>query len=166
MDGRFFAFAYQENLITKNSKTFETIHSFVFPDIIEYLEWSRNSEYILCANIKKAIIEVYSIHYPECQFKLVEGSTGLESVTWSLDSKHILTLSDFNIQTSIWPLESQNVIHIQNVKSCYHKLHFSPNGKKLALIIANEGEDAIEIYKTDTWKLYKVSIQNLLLQIS
>lgn len=34
-DGRLFAIAYQANLIIKNSRTFETIHSFVFTDIIE-----------------------------------------------------------------------------------------------------------------------------------
>ncbi|XP_017757311.1 PREDICTED: WD repeat-containing protein WRAP73-like [Eufriesea mexicana] len=156
-DGRFFATAYQTNLIIKNHKKLDTIHSFVFPDIIEYLEWSKNSEYILCANIKKAIIQIYSIRYPEWKYKLIEGSAGLESVTWSPDSKYILTLSDFNIQISIWSLENQNVTHIQNVKSSFHKLYFSPNGYKLATVVTNEGKDNIEVYKTDTWKLNKVS---------
>ncbi|XP_043791044.1 WD repeat-containing protein WRAP73-like [Apis laboriosa] len=153
--GTFFATAYQSNLTIKNNKKFDTIHSFVFPDIIEYLEWSRNSEYILCANIKKAIIQVYSIHYPEWKYKLIEGSAGLESVNWSPDSKYILTLSDFNIQISIWSLENQSVIHIQNVKSFFHKLYFSPNGNKLAVVVSIESKDNIEIYKTDTWKLNK-----------
>ncbi|XP_076661539.1 WD repeat-containing protein WRAP73 [Halictus rubicundus] len=154
-DGRFFALVYQANLIVKSSKTTESIHTFVFTDIIEYLEWSRNSEYILCANIKKTIIQVYSIHYPEWQYKLVEGSAGLESITWSPDSKHILILSNFNIQISVWSLENRNVSHIQNVKSSFRNLYFSPNGKKLAIVVSNEGDDTIEIYKTDTWKLYK-----------
>lgn len=154
-DGTFFAIAYQSNLIIKSNKKFDTIHSFIFPDIIEYLEWSRNSEYILCANIKKAIIQVYSIHYPEWKYKLIEGSAGLESVNWSPDSKYILTLSDFNIQISIWSLENQSVIHIQNVKSFFHKLYFSPNGDKLAVVVSIESKDNIEIYKTDIWKLNK-----------
>lgn len=34
-DGRFFATAYQTNLTIKGYKKFDTIHSFVFPDIIE-----------------------------------------------------------------------------------------------------------------------------------
>lgn len=63
----------------------------------QYLEWSKNSEYIVCANIKKAIIQVYSIYYPEWRFKLIEGSAGLESISWSPDSGHILTFSDFNV---------------------------------------------------------------------
>ncbi|XP_076167676.1 WD repeat-containing protein WRAP73 [Ptiloglossa arizonensis] len=154
-DGRFLAIAYQTNLIIKSSKTFTTIHSFIFTDIIEFIEWSRNSEYILCANIKKAIIQVFSIHYPEWKYKLIEGSAGLESVNWSPDSRHILTLSDFNIQISVWSLENRNVTHIQNVKSSFHKLQYSSNGNELAVIVSNEGKDSIEIYKTDTWKLSK-----------
>ncbi|XP_076282253.1 WD repeat-containing protein WRAP73 isoform X2 [Lasioglossum baleicum] len=159
-DGRFFAIVYQANLIVKSSKTTESIHSFVFTDIIEYLEWSRNSEYILCANIKKTIVQVYSIHYPEWQYKLVEGSAGLESITWSPDSKHILILSNFNIQISVWSLENRNVNYIQNMKSSFRNLYFSPNGKKLAIVVSNEGDDTIEIYKTDTWKLYKIVLLN------
>ncbi|XP_076753057.1 WD repeat-containing protein WRAP73 [Xylocopa sonorina] len=154
-DGKFVAIAYQTNLIVKNIKKLNTIHSFIFPDIIEYFEWSRNSEYILCANIRKAIVQVYSIHYPEWKYKLVEGSAGLESVSWSPDSKYILTLSDFNIQISVWSLENQSVIHIQNVKSSFNKLYFSPNGNNLTVVVSIEGEDSIEIYKTDTWKLSK-----------
>ena len=65
----------------------------------QYIEWSRNSEYILCANIKKTIVQVYSIRYPEWKYKLTEGSAGLESVTWSPDSKYILTLSEFNVSS-------------------------------------------------------------------
>ncbi|XP_031830945.2 WD repeat-containing protein WRAP73 isoform X3 [Nomia melanderi] len=159
-DGRFFALAFQTNLIIKSCQTFESVCSFVFTDIIEYLEWSKNSEYVLCANIKKTIIQVYSIHYPEWKYKLIEGSAGLESVTWSPDSKHILTFSNFNIQISIWSLENRNVNHIQNVKSSLNNLHFTPNGKKLAIIVSNEGEDTIEIYKTNTWKLHKIVLLN------
>ncbi|XP_068968013.1 WD repeat-containing protein WRAP73-like isoform X2 [Bombus flavifrons] len=159
-DGRFFATAYQTNLTIKGYKKFDTIHSFVFPDIIEYLEWSRNTEYILCANIKKAIIQVYSIRYPEWKYKLIEGSAGLESVSWSPDSKYILTLSDFNIQISVWSLDDQSVTHIQNMKSSFHKLYFSPDGNKLAVVVSIEGNDNIEIYKTDTWKLSKILLLN------
>lgn len=34
-DGNFLAIAFQSNLIVKYSKNCETIHSFMFPDIIE-----------------------------------------------------------------------------------------------------------------------------------
>lgn len=62
----------------------------------------------------------------------------------------------------MWSLDDQSVTHIQNTKSSFHKLYFSPDGNKLAVVVSIEGNDNIEIYKTDTWKLSKV---NSLIQI-
>ncbi|XP_026299063.1 WD repeat-containing protein WRAP73 isoform X3 [Apis mellifera] len=151
-DGTFFAIAYQSNLIIKSNKKFDTIHSFIFPDIIEYLEWSRNSEYILCANIKKAIIQVYSIHYPEWKYKLIEGSAGLESVNWSPDSKYILTLSDFN-----------KLIcgHLNSIDG----ICWSPNSELLCIWSSFSDETKLIIYSTiferDIAVFYPAQFQNL-----
>lgn len=61
------------------------------------------------------------------------------------------------IQISIWNLEDQAVSYIQNVKSSsFDKLHFSPNGNRLAIIVT-EGQDIVEIYKTENWKISRVS---------
>lgn len=67
--------------------------------ILQFIEWSSNSAFILCANIKRAIIQVYSVHNPQWKCKLTEGSAGLQNVTWSPNSKHILTIADFNVST-------------------------------------------------------------------
>ncbi|XP_020278817.1 WD repeat-containing protein WRAP73-like isoform X2 [Pseudomyrmex gracilis] len=153
-NGAYLAIAFQTNLIVKDAKTLDTCRSFVFADVIQHIEWSSNSEYILCANITKVVVQVYSIHCPQWKCKLTEGSVGLQSVTWSPDSKCILTVADFNIQISIWNLEDQTVSYIQNVKtSAFDKLHFSPSGKRLAVIITDEAQDTVEIFKTNNWKI-------------
>ncbi|KYQ54203.1 WD repeat-containing protein 8 [Trachymyrmex zeteki] len=157
-NGAYLAIAFQANLLIKDAKTLDTCQSFVFVDVIQYMEWSSNSEYILCANIKRAIVQIYSIHYPKWKCKLTEGSAGLQGVTWSPDSKHIFTIADFNIQLSIWNLEEQTVSYIQNVKSSsFDKLRFSPNGERLAVIVT-EGQDTVEIYKTQNWKISRTSL--------
>lgn len=66
--------------------------------LFQYIEWSPDSEYILCASLKKAIVQVFSICYPDWKCKLTEGSAGLEQVTWSPDSRHIITTGDFNVR--------------------------------------------------------------------
>lgn len=68
-----------------------------FISLLQHMEWSLNSEYILCANIKKAIVQVFSVNYPQWKCKLTEGSAGLQSVAWSPDSKCIFTIADFNV---------------------------------------------------------------------
>ncbi|EZA56444.1 WD repeat-containing protein [Ooceraea biroi] len=153
-NGAYLAIAFQTNLLIKDTKTLDTCQSYVFTDVIQYIEWSSNSEYILCANTKKAIIQVYSIHYPDWKCRLTEGSAGLQGVTWSPDSKYIITTADFNIQISMWNLEEHTVSYIQNLKtSAFDKVHFSPSGDRLAVIVTEEGKDQVEIYKTDSWKI-------------
>ncbi|KAL2726974.1 WD repeat-containing protein WRAP73-like isoform X3 [Vespula squamosa] len=153
-NGKYLAIAFQVNLILKNVKTWNTIRSFIFSDIIEYIEWAPNNEYILCANITKAIVQVYSLNYPQWKYKLIEGSAGLASITWSSNNKHLLTLSELNIQVSVWSLEDNSVLHISNLKSSvFNKLMFSPNGDRLAVIITDNGHETVDIYKTFNWKI-------------
>ncbi|XP_011870637.1 PREDICTED: WD repeat-containing protein WRAP73-like isoform X2 [Vollenhovia emeryi] len=153
-NGAYLAVAFQTNLLVKDAATLDTRQSFVFGDVIQYMEWSLNSEYIVCANIKRAIVQVYSIRCPQWKCKLTEGSAGLQSVSWAPDSRHIFTIADFNIQVSVWNLEEQTVSYIQNVKSSsFDKVHFSPDGKRLAAIVTEEGQDTVEIYKTENWKI-------------
>jgi len=85
------------------------------------MEWSLNSEYILCANIKKAVIQIYSIHYPQWKCKLTEGSAGLQGVTWSPDSRHIFTIADFNVSA---------VYYLLVACTFYYK-----NGEKLTYVL-------------------------------
>ncbi|XP_046816933.1 WD repeat-containing protein WRAP73-like isoform X2 [Vespa crabro] len=156
-----------EEKILRDVKTWNTVQSFIFSDIIEYIEWAPNNEYILCANITKAVVQVYSLNYPQWKYKLIEGSAGLASITWSSNNKHLLTLSELNIQVSIWSLEDNSVLHIPNLKSsAFNKLMFSPNGDRLAVIITDNGNETVDIYKTFNWKISRKLICERLNSIS
>lgn len=50
----------------------------------------------------KAIVQVYSVYFPQWKCKLTEGSAGLQSVTWSPDSKHLLIVADFNVRIYVY----------------------------------------------------------------
>jgi len=57
-------------------------------------------------------------------------------------------------------LKEHAVSHIQNLKtSAFDKLRFSPSGNRLAIIVTEEGKDQVEIYKTDSWKISRVSTE-------
>ena len=153
-DGKFLAVANQEKLFIKNSQTFNDCLIFNFSHTIEGVQWSPKSNYILCYNIKECVVQIFSIYHPEWEFKLTEGSTGLESAIWAPDNKHILTLASFKIQLSIWCLESHSVTYIQYLKSSPSKgIEFSPNGVYLAIIVNEGGQDNVDIYKTKDWQL-------------
>ncbi|KAL7298043.1 hypothetical protein TKK_0009048 [Trichogramma kaykai] len=153
-DGRFFALAHHDKLIIKNATTLDICLTFDFKYTIEGFEWSPRSDYVLCYNIKDCYVQIFSIYYPDWEFKLTEGSSGLENVIWAPDNKHIITVSNFKIQISIWCLESHSVTYIQNLKSSVcNGIQFSPNGKYLALIVNGQGHDDVDVYRTKDWLL-------------
>ncbi|XP_011505529.1 PREDICTED: WD repeat-containing protein WRAP73-like [Ceratosolen solmsi marchali] len=153
-DGKFLALANQTNLSIKNTGTFDDYLTFVFSDVIEDIKWSPDSEFLLCCNFKKAVIQIFSIYYPEWKFKLTEGSSGLHSAIWAPDSKHIITVADLKVELSIWDLIDYNVVYIEHLKSSAVKgIEFSPNGASLAIIISDNGQDSVDVYKTKDWKL-------------
>ncbi|XP_031784335.1 WD repeat-containing protein WRAP73 isoform X2 [Nasonia vitripennis] len=58
------------------------------------------------------------------------------------------------VELCIWSLIDHSVIHIEDLKSSTNKgFEFSPNGKHLAVIVSDNGQDTVEIYKTKDWKL-------------
>ncbi|XP_066603133.1 WD repeat-containing protein WRAP73-like [Prorops nasuta] len=155
-NGQYFALAFEKKLIIK-TQIFNNLYCLDFKEIIECLEWAPNSEFILCANMKNAVIQVYYLSCLQWKCRLIEGSNGLTNVTWSPDSNSFITFGDFNIQISIWNMENQTVSFIQNLKSSVsNQLYFSPNGERLAIITTDNGQDAVEIYKTSSLKISKV----------
>ena len=62
------------------------------------------------------------------------------------------------MQLCIWSLIDHSVTYIPNLKSSAVKgVEFSPNGKYLAVIVSENGQDNVDIYKTKDWKLSRVS---------
>ncbi|KAK0087866.1 hypothetical protein PV325_013855 [Microctonus aethiopoides] len=94
--GLYFAHALQQELTVRNSKTLKSTETFIFTNTIELIEWSPNGQYIFCANVKEAIVQIFSIQNPKWKCKWTAGSAGLEKITWVPDGKSLLITSDLN----------------------------------------------------------------------
>ncbi|KAK0171699.1 hypothetical protein PV328_005120 [Microctonus aethiopoides] len=151
--GLYFAHALQQELTVRNSKTLKSTETFIFTNTIELIEWSPNGQYIFCANVKEAIVQIFSIQNPKWKCKWTAGSAGLEKITWVPDGKSLLITSDLNIHISIWTLTDQNIVNIWNLKSSISNIALNEFGGKLAVVVTADGADNVEIYKMDNWKL-------------
>ncbi|XP_034943587.1 WD repeat-containing protein WRAP73-like [Chelonus insularis] len=163
--GKYLATVLQNELSIKISKSGENYHLFTFLDTIEYIEWCQNDQLILCASPKKAFIQVFSIKQPEWVFKYTEGSAGIDSVSWGPDYKSLIIISEFKIQVSILTLDDHRVTHILNLKSSVKHLDANEFSKQLAVIVATNGEENVEIYKAEGWKLSRKLICDKLFAI-
>ena len=96
---------------------------------------------------------VKSMGDPQWQGRIDEGMAGLSNSLWAPTSRHILTVSEFNIRLTVWSLTDKSVQYIQSPKfdgsrpEC-RGIRFSPNLCIMALIEKDqqEGKDLIGLY--------------------
>lgn len=154
-NGNYLALVSQFKLIIRDKSTLETINVFTCLDTINYIEWSHDSDFILCSLNKRNIIQVFSLENPEWKCKIDEGSAGLTQVSWSPDSRHILTTSDFNLRITVWSLMNKSVSYMKypkNIPKCYE---FTIDGTYMLLAERRDCKDFCSIFACDNWQLIK-----------
>ena len=88
----------------RNIATSEVIHIFSCVDKIEKIEFSPNSEYLLCGLYERCAVQVFCMADNTWKCRINEGIAGMVHCRWTPDSRHIITESDFGIQLAVWSL--------------------------------------------------------------
>ena len=83
-----------------------------FTDLVTHLEWSPDGMFILIGVAKKAQAFVKSMVDPDWQGKIDEGLAGMANCMWAPTSRHIMTVSDFNLRLTVWSLVDKSVQYI------------------------------------------------------
>ncbi|RYG66378.1 WD40 repeat domain-containing protein, partial [archaeon] len=121
-------------------------------DKIDKVEFSADSQYIMCVMLSRQAIQVFSVEDSEWKCRINENSTvGIVSATWAPNSRMILTESDFGIQMSLWSLVdgTQSVMSLpkppqKQYRSVYHA--FSPCSQYLSIVHRVDLQDTIAVY--------------------
>lgn len=154
-NGKYLANVVQFRLIIRDINSLEVTNLFTCLDTINCIEWSADSEFILCSLNKRNLVQVFSLENPEWKCKIDEGSAGLTRVSWSPDARHILTTSDFNLRITVWSLMNKSVSYMKypkNIPKCYQ---FSLDKKYMLLAERRDCKDFCSIFACDNWQLLK-----------
>nr|XP_022337622.1 WD repeat-containing protein WRAP73-like [Crassostrea virginica] len=154
-DGKFLASVVEFRLVIRDVDTLQIQNLYTCLDTIQHIEWSADSQFILCGLFKRGIVQVWSIEQPEWTCKIDEGSAGLCATRWSPDGRHILTTADFYLRITVWSLVTKSVSYIRYPKRCQKSLDYSNGGKYMALAERRECKDFISIFACDSWELVK-----------
>lgn len=154
-DGKYLASVVEFRLVIRDVDTLQIQNLYTCLDTIQQIEWSSDSQFILCGLFKRGIVQVWSIEQPEWTCKIDEGSAGLCAVRWSPDGRHILTTADFNLRITVWSLVTKSVSYIRYPKQCQKPLDYSNGGKYMALAERRDCKDFITIFACDSWELVK-----------
>jgi len=130
------------------------VQKYEFVDIVSHLEWSPDGVYLLIGIAKRAQAFVRSMEEPDWNCKIDEGLAGMVNCLWAPTSRHVITISEFNVRLTVWSMIDKSVQYIQCPKHSGNKenqrgLAFSPNRKVMALIEKSsdgESRDLIGLY--------------------
>jgi WD40 repeat protein len=151
-DGRYVAAAQEFRLVIRDTDTLTVLAIFSCLDRIDSISWSPNSDHILCALLKRATVQVFSVSNPEFTCSISEGQAGLVSARWSPNGQHLLLFADFQIRLSVWSLLDQACVNIDGPKHPDAGVAFSSDGKRMALLGRSDCKDRLTIYDTTLWK--------------
>lgn len=136
-------------------------HNFTINDEIQKMKWSPDDNFILTFNKKKNVIHIRTLNSEIIEMQL-EGWSGciqdemLAGVTWSSDSRQIITFSDLQLRATVWSLvEQAPVAYLKSPKLLPPKgFDTSSNGKFVCIAERRECKDWVSIYYAGhDWKL-------------
>lgn len=120
-NGGFIASCFRNNVTVRVSKTGELLHSLICPHIVDVsilsafrvwivlfcfrtvwlllqnIEWSSDSEYILCSMYGINSVQVFSMANSSWKCTIREGNAGIVDACWSPDGRHVLTTAEFSV---------------------------------------------------------------------
>jgi hypothetical protein len=85
------------------------VQKYEFVDIVSHLEWSPDGVYLLIGIAKRAQAFVRSMEEPDWNCKIDEGLAGMVNCLWAPTSRHVITISEFNVRLTVWSMIDKTV---------------------------------------------------------
>ncbi|CAH0488560.1 unnamed protein product [Peronospora farinosa] len=152
--GQYLAVANENRLIIRDAQSLQIVQRFSTVDVVQSLAWSKDSQLVLTAIHKRAVVQIWSVQDASWSCKISEGVAGLVHARWSPDARHIVTVSDFLLHATVWSLEDPTTrCTIRSPKLAVEGLSFNSNGEFLAVVERHDCKDFIGIYSCESWEL-------------
>ena len=154
-DGALLATCDGNRCFVRDTSTLMLVHIYTNVDSVSRVEWSRDSKYLLCAQYKAGVVEVWDVDAPDWLCKIREGPAGLSHSRWAPSGRFILNTNEFNVRVSVWGLEQQPsagvVASLRGPKFCDRAFDFSRDGGYLAVAERKDAQDYVQIYQCGSW---------------
>jgi WD40 repeat protein len=139
-------------LVLRDAETLEVIFMQDCVDKIQRIEWSHDSDHILCAMYKKGKVQCFRSTDDDWRCAIDEGPAGIVFAKWAPCGTRILCVTEFKLRVSVWSLLDTSCVYIKSPKFDDGRgLDFSPDGKFLAFVERKRCTDSILIVDAETW---------------
>ncbi|POI32618.1 hypothetical protein CIB84_003630 [Bambusicola thoracicus] len=157
-DGKCLASCVQYRLIIRDVNTLQILQLYTCLDQIQYIEWSSDSLFILCAMYKRGIVQVWSLEQPDWHCKIDEGSAGLVASCWSPDGRHILNTTEFHGRTAASTFNTainRSKQHITIAVAIEEWIAFTKDGRYMAVAERRDCKDFVSLFVCSNWQLLR-----------
>jgi WD40 repeat protein len=96
------------------------------------------------------VLQVFAVRQPDWRCRIDEGVAGLVHSSWAPDSRHIVTVADFQIHMTLWSLTTQKTVVVQKPKAPQKAVTFS--GSFMAVATRKDCKDSITVFDCDSWE--------------
>ncbi|KAF1795853.1 WD40/YVTN repeat-like-containing domain [Phytophthora cactorum] len=149
-----FAPASANRLAIRGALSLQIVQRYSTVDEVQTLVWSEDSQLVLTASLKRAVVQLWSVQDASWTCKISEGVAGLVHARWTPDARHVVTVSDFQLHATVWSLEDPTArCSIRSPKLAADGLSFSSNGDFLAVAERHDCKDFIGVYSCESWEL-------------
>jgi|TARA_B110000977_G_scaffold196374_1_gene276612 WD40 repeat protein len=153
-DGTKIATAVDHRLVLRDAETCGVIFMQECFCKISAIEWSSDSDHVLCAMYKKnqGKVQVFKSSDDEWRCAIDEGPAGLVFARWAPCGTRVLTISEFNLRVSVWSLVDTSCVYIKHPKfDSGRGLDFSPDGRFLCVVERKQCVDSIVVIDCGSW---------------
>lgn len=158
--GSYLATVFGIKVTVRDTMTLDVIQIFHCIDKPDKVEFSPDSEYLICAYLARGAIQCFSLPDPDWKCRINEGVSGFINVFWMPNSRSIITVSDFGIQLTLWSLLDSTTHIISSPKhglgnltvnqaSRQQLLAFTDCSRFLGIVHRMELHDYIGVYSTE-----------------
>ena len=151
-DGAKVATAVDHRLVLRDAETLAVIFMQDCDSKIDRIEWSRDSDHVLCAMYRKGKVQCFRASDDEWRCAVDEGPAGIAFAKWSPCGTRVLCVTEFRLRVSVWSLIDATCVYIRAPKFADGRgLDFSPDGKFLAFVRRERCADSILVVDARDW---------------
>jgi hypothetical protein len=146
------ATAVDHRLVLRDAETLAVIFMQDCVAKIEHIEWSNDSDHVLCAMYKKGKVQCFRASDDEWRCEVDEGPAGVAFAKWSPCGTRVLCVTEFKLRLSVWSLLDATCVYVKSPKFDDGRgLDFSPDGKFLAFVRRDKRTDSVLVVDARDW---------------
>lgn len=122
---------------------------------VDRLLFSPDSQFVLCAGYKAGVVLIFSLDQVDWRGRLESGAGGLVGVSWSGDSRHLITLAEWGVMATVWSLASKSVQYITGPKlwtTSPHVTLYNRDRTYCLVVERRDARDCLNIFSCHDWR--------------